>query len=1096
VSLPQSSTAHSCPWHSTDRFNTWVHVRAGLSLPAACVAAAEQHGAFVPVAQYQLIASIPGCMWLLLCLQLLTALLLVSSSSAAPDSVSSDDESDPIGPARRARLSAYLRRVNGWVTATNVAENNLTCRSAGPDCGVTDYIFVNGNMARGLMAGHSSLRNQTMLDMGLRWCDTFVGLAYNTSASDGTPVKYWDSGYRAVFFGDTGTALQAVATGYSAAEQGSGGAALARSRRASYLEAMLGYYHYVTKGCVEPPQIPGFAYGNTCPPSGRGWLIESGAGAGAIGDGFCPPKHTAGVCFSPYSCATGTTAAGAFGALASLLAAENHPAAAQVQKVATAAGDFIAGEISISSPNSPPLLTDWNYDGTNATAGLAGSGWIPQHWIGYPFGEGLVQAALGLPTSNPSQAAATRQRWATRTTPLAEYLCRSQHPEGYWGLNTTADTPDLRRGVRVATFLQWHYSIKPTPCVATAIAKFADFLIGDPNWYGVAFNGPGTLKDVGPGLVTGFVSLVVADMLQFGSSFITSAGRQSPSLPGQRQARHATTFHVDSKNGNDTASGVSPGSAWRSLRRARAAVLQPGDAMLFARGSTWRGQIRVQTGDATHTTVYGAYGDASLPKPLFLGSLSASAASDWVRQQPGSDVWVMSSVGSKYAEIMDRDMKSYESFDLRDIGNLIFDETGDGAATSEPSVDGQKSLVGSSTGNFSVGWRVWAMDELRKQDQWYYEASINSHLRGRNETKLFFYSPAGNPALVHRSIECAWMNFEQADLIGFNDVSHVTVESLAVAYTGSSAIGGGNMSHLVLRDCDISYAGGACIEPGPRFQRNPLECTRYGNGVDVWEWSWNVEMHSNRLWECYDTGFTNQGTSGNYTERNISYHHNVVAHAEYCFEVWDQNHPGPRNASSMSEIRIEQNVCANSGGGWSHQQRPDPTGRHICMFAETASVSNVSILNNVFYQSVPYEAGWWMDDDWGRGSATHNGWGSSIREDANVWYQSAPELGMLIMLGGHGGPAPPEHSFSAANFSAYRAFTANGAHSMVANPLLRGLLPAGNASNVQLSDKTDMRPAAASPVIGRGQPTIWTQDFGGDPVPRSAPDIGAFQHSG
>ena len=122
----------------------------------------------------------------------------------------------------------------------------------------------------------------------------------------------------------------------------------------------------------------------------------------------------------------------------------------------------------------------------------------------------------------------------------------------------------------------------------------------------------------------------------------------------------------------------------------------------------------------------------------------------------------------------------------------------------------------------------------------------------------------------------------------------------------------------------------------------------------------------------------------------------------------------------------------------------------------------------------------------GRGSATHNGWGSSIREDANVWYQSAPELGMLIMLGGHGGSAPPEHSFSAANFSTYRAFTANGAHSMVANPMLRGLLPAMNASNVQLSGKTDMRPVATSPVIGRGQPTIWTQDFGGDPVPRSA----------
>ena len=967
----------------------------------------------------------------------------------APRVKSDDTPSDPVDPWRRTKLAAYLRRVNGWVAGANVAENNLTCQSAGPDCGVTDYIFINGNMARGLMAGHAALRNQTELDLGLQWCDTFVALAYNTTASDGTQVKYWDSGYRSLFFGDTGTALQAVATGYLRASDGSGGSALARARQEAYLEAMLGYYNYVAKGCVQPPQIPGFAYGNSTPPAGRGWLIEYGPGAGAIGDGYCPPKHTGGLCFAPYSCATGTTAAGAFGALASLLAAEAHPAAHEVAKVAAAAGEFIAAEISGG------VLTDWNYDDTNATAGLAGSGWIPQHWIAYPFGEGLVQAAL----ADPGAAI----RFVTRTAPLVAYLCRSQHPDGYWGLNKTADTPDLRRGVRVVTFLQWHYSVRPAPEVAAAIARFADFLLSDPLWYGVAYDGPDTLKDVGPGLVTGFVSLDVADLLSFGSSFVATAPIQTAAAAASK------TFYVDSEHGNDGANGLSPASAWRSLRKACAAVLQPGDSMLFARGSVWRGQLRVQTGNATHTTVYGAFGDGALPKPLFLGSLSASAESDWVQAQPGSHTWVMGSVGNKYAAIMDRDMQSYEDFDLRDIGNLI--------------LDGEKS----------VGWRVWALDELTQQDHWYYAASINSHLRGRNETKLYFYSPAGNPAVVHKTIECGWINFAQADLIGFNGVNHVIVESLAVKYTGSSAIGGGNVSQFVLRHCDVSWAGGACIEPGPRFKRNPLECTRYGNGFDIWEWSNNVEIHSNRMWECYDTGFTNQGTSGNYTERNISYHHNIVAHAEYCFEVWDQNHPAPRNASSMSEIRIEQNVCVDSGGGWSHAQRPDPSGRHICMFSNTASVSNVSILNNIFYQTVPYQAGWYMWDRWGCpgfgcGSGPKIGWGDSIREDGNVWWQSEADLGMIIMLGARAS-AGGAQSYSAVNFSAYREFTRNGAHSLQIDPMMTGLM---NGS--KLSDSTDMRLAIASPVIGRGQPTIWTEDFAGASVPSGRPDIGAFQH--
>ena len=115
------------------------------------------------------------------------------------------------------------------------------------------------------------------------------------------------------------------------------------------------------------------------------------------------------------------------------------------------------------------------------------------------------------------------------------------------------------------------------------------------------------------------------------------------------------------------------------------------------------------------------------------------------------------------------------------------------------------------------------------------------------------------------------MNFLHADLISIQDVSYLTVQDLAVKYTGSSAVGGGNLSHFVLQNCDISWAGGACIQNTARFKRNPLECLRYGNGLDVWEWASNVEISDNRVWECYDTGFTNQGTSDNYTEKNISY---------------------------------------------------------------------------------------------------------------------------------------------------------------------------------------------------------------------------------
>jgi len=170
-------------------------------------------------------------------------------------------------------------------------------------------------------------------------------------------------------------------------------------------------------------------------------------------------------------------------------------------------------------------MTDWNYDGTNVTVSLGGSGWIPQHWLGYPFGEGLAQAALTLP--------ALAAEWARQCTPLAAYLVRSQHPDGYWGLNTTVDTPDLRRGPRVVTFLQWYYTHVQDAAVAGAINKYAQFLISDPLWYGVATDSKDIVQDVGPGLVTGFVSLAVADLLAWPSTFVATKTGERDGASGE-----------------------------------------------------------------------------------------------------------------------------------------------------------------------------------------------------------------------------------------------------------------------------------------------------------------------------------------------------------------------------------------------------------------------------------------------------------------------------------------------------------------------------------------------------------------------------------
>lgn len=64
------------------------------------------------------------------------------------------------------------------------------------------------------------------------------------------------------------------------------------------------------------------------------------------------------------------------------------------------------------------------------------------------------------------------------------------------------------------------------------------------------------------------------------------------------QAAHAepgrlagTAYYVDAQSGNDTASGLDSGHAWRTLARVNNTTFQPGDRILLRAGSRWTGQL-------------------------------------------------------------------------------------------------------------------------------------------------------------------------------------------------------------------------------------------------------------------------------------------------------------------------------------------------------------------------------------------------------------------------------------------------------------------------------------------------------------------------
>lgn len=83
---------------------------------------------------------------------------------------------------------------------------------------VNDSIFVNGNLARVLMASSKIFQEPRYLAEGLRWCDTFVSQMVDVETSTGQSGGWWDTGYQQLYIADTGTAVTALAVGYYLAD--------------------------------------------------------------------------------------------------------------------------------------------------------------------------------------------------------------------------------------------------------------------------------------------------------------------------------------------------------------------------------------------------------------------------------------------------------------------------------------------------------------------------------------------------------------------------------------------------------------------------------------------------------------------------------------------------------------------------------------------------------------------------------------------------------------------------------------------------------------------------------------------------------------
>lgn len=320
-----------------------------------------------------------------------------------------------------------------------------------------------------------------------------------------------------------------------------------------------------------------------------------------------------------------------------------------------------------------------------------------------------------------------------------------------------------------------------------------------------------------------------------------------------------------------------------------------------------------------------------------------------------------------------------------DVGNVIFD------------------------GGQAVGVKKWKAEDLRQEGDYWYSGDTW-------QVKLY---SEGNPAQRHKSIELAL----RRHIVDQGGKSYVVYEGLALYDGAAHGFGGGDTHHIIIRDCDVAWIGGG--HQGTPPQGKPV---RFGNGIEFWENAHDNLVEGCRIWEVYDAALTNQGSANN-AQVNIIYRDNVIWNCEYSFEYWNR---GPE--STTRDIRFEHNTCINAGGGWGHKQRPDPNGRHLMFYVNSARTTGVYVVGNIFCGAT--DSCLRLENDWTAG----------LTMDRNCWWQ---QTGVLMQF--------LRKSFPAAQFPDFQEQSHLDAHSIVAEP---GFLDAAR-QDFRLSPGSPARTIAA-----------------------------------
>lgn len=348
-------------------------------------------------------------------------------------------------------------------------------------------------------------------------------------------------------------------------------------------------------------------------------------------------------------------------------------------------------------------------------------------------------------------------------------------------------------------------------------------------------------------------------------------------------------YYIDPKEGNNLNNGL---SEITPLRSGDGLLLNPGDSVLYKRGSFIRGCLKNVSGEEGRPITYGAYGEGN--NPVFCGSVSLNKSDLWTEET--ENIWFTDALGEDEA------------------GNFVFDER-------------------------CCGTLRWSKEELCSQGDFFDDNFGCCNAVKSVKHRTYLYSE-GNPAHVYNSIEAVVYGARSLASNG-NDM---IFENLRFINSGVHAIAGDKKSrNIIVRNCEFEYIGG-CV--WSREQK-----IRFGNAIETWNVGENITVTGCRFFEIYDSAVTHQGGENCKPGLNLNFSENVfIKCGMAAFELRDRMSV---NSKFNNNVCIDAGLGFSHLGEEMPRYSeiwPQPMGHHLFLWRVENSTEggSLEVKNNVF----------------------------------------------------------------------------------------------------------------------------------------------------